>query len=99
MVILEKWYSHLRAYLPVYYKKKKKTEILDTEIIPLLNKAYEQIEIMNETYNSSFEGLRSCGEEEKSFNKIMRGIFERLDQITAMSEVIEGQNYEEPMKV
>jgi hypothetical protein len=97
MVILEKWYSHLRAYLPVLYEKKS-TDYNDL-IAPKLNDSAEQIEMMNDNYDPVFESLASCSTKEKEFNKIMRGVFERLDEITAIAKVIEGINYEAGMMV
>ena len=95
MVILEKWYSHLRAYLPVRYEDKKKTEEFKEKVLPLLIDVYKEIEEMNIAYRPGFEGDKKCDDEEKDFTKIMRGVFERLDQITAMSKVIEGQRLDE----
>lgn len=97
MVILEKWYSHLRAYLPVLYEKKPTD--YNALIAPILNDSAEQIEIMNDTYDPVFENLASCSTKEKEFNKIMRGVFERLDVVTATAKVIEGINYEAGMVV
>ena len=95
MVILEKWYSHLRAYIPVRYEDKKKTEEFKEKVLPLLIDAYTEIEAMNKEYDPAFEGIATCSDNEKSFNKVMRGVFERLDQITAMSKVIEGQRLDD----
>lgn len=97
MVILEKWYSHLRAYLPVLYEKKQ--DEYNTGLSPKITDAFEQIEIMNQTYDPVFESLASCSTKEKEFNKIMRGVFERLDEITAIAKVIDGINYEAGMMV
>jgi hypothetical protein len=89
MVILEKWYSHLRACLPVLYEKKQ--EDFDKEIAPLLIEVNNQIEIMNQEYDATFEGIDHCNPAEKDFIKIMRGVFERLDYITAKTKLIDKQ--------
>jgi hypothetical protein len=96
MVILEKWYSHLRACLPVIAEDKKKEEVFDKEIAPLLKDVNVQIEIMNQAYEATFEGIDHCNPAEKDFIKIMRGVFERLDFITAKTKLIDKQTgYEE----
>ena len=95
MVILEKWYSHLRAYLPAMYERKKKREEYEKEIAPVLVDAAKQINAMNEQYDPVFEGLSTCKPEEKAFCIIMRGVYERLDTITAKSRIIDGVHMED----
>ena len=95
MVILEKWYSHLRACLPVIYEDKKKLEDFNNNIAPLLEDVNKQIEIMNQSYDSNFENIESCNPDEKKFVKIMRGVFERLDFITAKTKLIDKQKGED----
>jgi len=98
MVILEKWYSHIRAYLPAMYDKKKQSEYYDKEIAHLIMEAFEQIERMNDQYDPTFEGIQTCNMEEKNFCKIMRGVYERLDNITALTGIIAGQHLEDSME-
>jgi hypothetical protein len=95
MVILEKWYSHLRACLPVIYTDKKKVDEFNSDISPLLDDVFNQIEIMNKAYESGFEGIDHCNPAEKDFIKIMRGVFERLDYITAKTKLIDKQKPED----
>jgi hypothetical protein len=95
MVILEKWYSHLRACLPIVYEDKKKLPEYETDIAPLLMKVYDQIEAMNQQYDPTFESLESCNPDEKIFVKTMRGVFERLDVITAKTKLIDKQKGDE----
>lgn len=93
MVILEKIYSHLLARLPVMYGESKKEEdqtFYLTKILPRLEDVYNEIEVMNEYYQPAFEGEQSCSDEEKIFCKIMRGVYERLDQIIAMTHLIDN---------
>jgi hypothetical protein len=92
MVILEKWYSHLRAHLPMLYEKKQGEYLKD--IAPVLEDAAVQITEMNEAYDPIFEDIASCNPDEKKFCIIMRGVFERLDVVTATSRVIDGQRYD-----
>lgn len=92
MVILEKWYSHLRACLPVLYEKTDEKRVeFEKEISPLLFEVNAQIEIMNREYSANFEGIDHCNPAEKEFCKIMRGVFERLDEITAKTKLIDRQ--------
>ncbi len=89
MVILEKWYSHLRAYLPVVYEKKQDEYI--EKIHPKICEVAGEIERMNEMYDPTFEDLMTCNPSEKTFCYAMRGVFERLDQITALTKIIDKQ--------
>lgn len=98
MVILEKWYSHLRAYLPAMYDKKKQLTEYNEKIAPCMIDAYDQIECMNEQYDPAFEGIQTCKPEEKNFCKIMRGVYERLDAITAKAGIISGQHLDDDME-
>lgn len=95
MVILEKWYSHLRACLPVIYEDKKRLEEFNEKIAPLLTDVNTQIAIMNQAYDSNFEGMETCNPDEKKFVMIMRGVFERLDLITAKTKIIDKQKGDE----
>lgn len=87
---LEKWYSALVSYLPVLYADKKKTEEFEKEIAPLLHEIVPEIEATHQLYRDTFEDLGTCSPEEKEFILAMRGVFERLDRITAMTHVIDG---------
>ncbi len=89
MVILEKWYSHLRAYLPVLYEKKQEEFV--EKIHPKIYEVFLEIEKMNEMYDPTFEDLTTRNPDEKTFCLMMRGVFERLDQITALTKVIDKQ--------
>jgi hypothetical protein len=90
MVILEKWYSALKAYLPELYFQKKKVEEYNATFNPLIVDVAEQIEAMNDMYDPEFEFLQTCNPKEKQFTKVMRGICERLDVITAKSHIIDS---------
>lgn len=87
---LRKSYAYIRGFLAPFYTKKNKTEEYNEKIYPLLDEVKLQIGIMNKAYNPSFEGM-SCGEDEKKFEEIMDGVFERLVYISAVSEMIENQ--------
>lgn len=86
---LEKWYSALNNYLPVLYEKRPE-EYTNLGINELLLEAEKEINIMHELYRSDFEGLGTCNPEEKAFILAMRGVFERLDNLTAITHVIDG---------
>ena len=110
MVILEKWYSHLRAYLPVLYtgreteyQEKKYTHPSgagtgQASLGDLLVDISGEIETMEEKYHGAFEG-QSCTDQEKEFLRIMRGVFERLDAITAIAQIIDKVSISEEMEV
>jgi hypothetical protein len=63
----------------------------DRDIAPLLLDVNNQIEIMNQCYEATFEGIDHCNPAEKDFIQIMRGVFERLDYITAKTKLIDKQ--------
>lgn len=96
--ILHNWYSDLRAYLPKLFRDKEgnlKPEYTTIKIADgktyqeLLVDVDEEINAAFEIYQGSFEG-QSCNADEKLLLKAMRAIKERLDVITAESEVIKG---------
>lgn len=86
-VILEKWYSNLRGYLPEVYKGK--LEEYNEKILPLLNEAADFIEALNLTYDASFEGILTCNPKEKDFTRLMFNTCICLDEITARSGILE----------
>ena len=88
MVILEKWYSHLRAYLPVMYEGKEE-EYIQKGYPVMMRDVNGEIEAMNTAYDPIFEGVQTCNVNEKKFGLIMRGVFERLDVITAKAKLID----------
>jgi hypothetical protein len=55
----------------------------------MLDDVKVEIDAAYELYDGSFEG-KSCSAYEKNLIKAMRGIKERLDEITAESKIIEG---------
>lgn len=99
MVHLEKAYALERGYLPAFYEKKKDIGTYDGTILPLLTEASSQIEIMNEHYDPTFEDIATCKPEEKNFNKIMRGVFERIVYIAAVSGMIDSNVIDESSEV
>ncbi len=89
MISLEKRYSYLRAYLPVFYERndKLKQEYQD-KISPLLVELGNEVNAMGDQYDAIFEG-GSCSNLEKDFLKVMRGVRERIDEIAAKSGLID----------
>ena len=87
MVILEKWYSDLRAYLPELYKGKP--DEYDKEIKDLMFEADDHIKEMNDMYDPVFESLLTCSPTEKLFNAKMRGVHQCLNEITARSHILD----------
>lgn len=94
-ISLEKWYSALVSYLPVLYTDKKKTEEYERDIAPKLLEILPELEATHTLYRDTFEDLGTCSPEEKEFILAMRGVFERLDRITAMTHVIDGVKLED----
>jgi hypothetical protein len=85
--ILHNWYSDLVAYLPEMFETKK--EEYNKTFAPLITDVAIEIDAAYLMYDSIFEG-QSCDPKEKDFIKVLRGIKERLDTITAKSKIIEG---------
>lgn len=100
MEILHSWYSHLRAYLPEKFSKKTEEykNIVcgdeDGKKVNLLDKAHEEMITLFGKYNPLFEG-KSCGDEEKEFIKSLWAVYERLDEITAKSKIIDDMKADE----
>lgn len=90
---LDKWYSHLRARLPELYAKKADEYAL--ELDPKLKDVDGELQAAWQKYNPLFEGLQACSEDEKIFNRICSGVYQRLDEITAISRLVEGVSSEE----
>lgn len=94
--ILHNWYSALRAYLPVLYRaddksdhyKNKKEEYVLT-LLPMLNDVGEEIKAARLAYKSTFENLDFYDPAESAFEELLEGIQERLDDITAITGIID----------
>jgi hypothetical protein len=89
LTILDKWFSHLRAYLPVILEKK--LDDYNERYAPALIKVDEKLTEAWDIYKSTFEGMESFDPDEKMFQLFMRGIFIDLDEITANSKVIDKE--------
>ncbi len=89
MISLQKRYSYLRAYLPVHYSRNDTTqkEYLE-KIAPFMEILSREIDAMDEQYDSIFEGP-GCSVLEKKFLRTMRGVRERIDEIAAISGIID----------
>lgn len=88
-ICLEKWYSALYCFLPVQYEKKQ-AEYEKLGINALLVDVEQEVNAMNDLYDASYEDRETCNPEEKNFLLAMRGVFERLDKITAIAHIIDG---------
>lgn len=94
LTILDKWYSHLRAYLPVAMAKKTdKLNFYNERLAPLIIKVDDKLREAWNVYHPSMEGLDSCNPDEKEFILFMRGIFIDLDEITAESGIIDKETF------
>jgi hypothetical protein len=56
----------------------------------LLVDAEQEINAMHDLYDASYESEETCNPEEKNFLLAMRGVFERLDKITAITHILDG---------
>jgi hypothetical protein len=88
-ISLEKWYSALYCYLPVLYEKKQ-DEFDQLKLNHLLVDVEQEINAMHDLYDASYESEETCNPEEKNFILAMRGVFERLDKITAITHILDG---------
>ena len=82
--ILESWYSSLRAYLPDVmgdeYDEKVKDKMFEAALY---------VEALNESYDSSFEGLLTCNPDEKKYCALLFHTYTCLDEITAISHILD----------
>lgn len=97
---LSKAYGWIRAYLPAYYEKKEEGytkeripqvdeqgNLVMRSIRDIVNETAIEVDNMYKEYNSTFEGQKSCNQQEKVFLTIMRGVFERLALIVTFSGI------------
>jgi hypothetical protein len=94
-LILHKWYSHLRAYLPEILKTDDEIDKYNLNVAPLLDDVAIRIKLARDLYKPTFENLTTCDPDEKDFQEMMDGIVELLDLITAKSNVIGKVKMEE----
>lgn len=95
--ILHNWYSALRAYLPILYeadnddesKYKNKKETFSKIILPKIHEVAKEIEAARAIYKSTFENPETWDPDEAKFEMILEGIQERLDDITAITGIID----------
>jgi hypothetical protein len=87
ITILDKWYSHLRAYLPVMMEKR--TDDYNERFFPALAQVDARLVEAWDSYRPEFESIESCNPDEKGFVLFLRGIFIDLDEITANAKVID----------
>ena len=96
LTILDKWYSHLRAYLPILLEKKLEEYYLN--YLPLLQSVDEKLQQAWCIYKPTFEGIDSFDPDEMTFTLYMRGIFMDLDEITANAKVIDKEKYHDEIE-
>lgn len=98
--ILHSWYSDLRAYLPIIYERKPE-EYTDKKrwgnltIQELMTDAAKRLSAAWQAYNPAFEDMKTCNPEEKEFVVMLDGVKELLDEITAISKVIDKQQMDD----
>jgi hypothetical protein len=97
IIILDKWYSDLRAYLPV--KMEKEIEEYNKDFFPALARVDIRLCEAWDAYRPEFESLESCNPDEKLFILMLRGIMIELDEITANSKVIDKEGNEMVVKL
>jgi len=99
LFILDKWYSNLMAYLPIYYEQNKDVDFYNKTIFPKIKEVGGDIDATWDLYKASFEGDYSCDPDELAFIKNLRVILRKLDDITAISRVIDKQKMTDDMDV
>jgi len=91
LFILDKWYSNLRAYLPILYLANKDSEGYERDILPKLEHVDRELLEAWQNYKATFEGEHSFDPDEHRFTMQLRTILLDLDEITAISKVIDKQ--------
>lgn len=94
--ILHNWYSALRSYLPVIYRADDKSELYKNKKIeynellrPMLKDVAKEIAFARKMYRPSYENPDLYDPEECTFEELLEGIQERLDDITAITHIID----------
>lgn len=93
LYILNKWWSDLDAYLPVFFERKED----QFKALNLDQRIKESLELNDQVldlYQPSFEGLGTFNPEEKRFVHAMMVSHYSLNRITAITRVIAGQHPE-----
>jgi len=100
--ILHNWYSALRSYLRECYhvrdkeglytqKKEEYAEI----ILPKINAVAIKIQNARNQYSVTFENVDTRDPKEADYEILLEGILEDLDEITAISGIIDKQQISE----
>jgi hypothetical protein len=92
MWTLEQWYSDLRGYLPVLFEKT--SPIYEETIFPKLETFDERINKTWNLYEQRYDDPSTWNPEELSFNRRVVGCLRDLDEITAISRVINKEKIE-----
>lgn len=99
LFILDKWYSNLRAYLPILYEANKDQTGYNEIIFPKLESVGDKLLTAWADYKATFEGEHSFDPAEHLFVLQLRTILLDLDEITAISKVIDKQKFGEDWDV
>ena len=92
---LEQWYSDLRGYLPNFLKSSNPTEEdfkRIRELMPIIDK---RIDEAWDEYQQRFDEPNTWDPEELVFNRHVKEILRDLDEITAISKVIDKQKMQD----
>lgn len=96
MWTLEQWYSDLRGHLPVYYEKKP--EDYQT-LYPKIQTIDERINAAWEHYEQRFDNAATWDPDELKFNRRVVTVMRDLDEVTALSRLLDKQKMPEDMDV
>ncbi len=96
LFILDKWYSNLRSYLPIMFANDAAT--YNDKLLPLIKDVDGKLITAWQDYKSAFEGEHSFNPDEQLFVLQLRTILIELDEITAISKVIDKQKMSEDME-
>ena len=77
-------------YKPDFEDSTPKQKEFWDKILPRLNDVEIEINAMHYLYDSKYEDKATCDPLELDFIMAMRGVFERLDKITAITHIIDG---------
>lgn len=96
MWILEEWYSDLRAKLPILYEKTP--EDYSNNILPKMKKLDTLIDTAWDNYRAYFE-QDTFDPGELVFVRELKTILRELDEVTAISKIIDKQKFSDDMDV
>lgn len=85
-------------YEPDLERSNPKQKEFWIKVLPRLKDLVKEVNETHRLYEASYEKEETCDPKEKIFLDAMRGVFERLDKITAITHILDGIKPREDME-